>query len=409
MAAEALSSLADVIDSQDIGMPASNAPHLMLLPVAPGRIHAHWQLSANLLSEGRQILGVGDSDAKLVLRAYHFDHGAGQYAEANSAEDFPVEGLENSGYFDLDQQPRHAGAVLGLKNGHGHFRPLVRAASVALPQPAVQSPPTPREEPAGIAPTARQSQPSVTLNPLDEASVVARLPRLCNLPEELLKTPDELAFFNRETAANIPEADTIALTGDLVLDESAVHEAIISGNCKVLTLPQKEADAPHPTQPSSSKLPESVGASELLASQWSDNWDSASPINLRAELTLNGRLGPGMKLALADKLIAPLPGGAFKVVQKLSGFAEVMPLLLTAYQSPNQGSSALELIKGASNGQPILEIHASIAIEGRINDESYLKLLPPEVKTDEAGRFELNRSLPDGALLLPGLSLIAEA
>ncbi|WP_309398047.1 DUF4912 domain-containing protein [Cerasicoccus maritimus] len=412
MAFDALSSLSDVIDSQEIKFSAPHQPNLMILPVSPGRIHAHWALNPELLEEGRQVLGVGDEEVNLILRTYNFGSESTNFAEANSTKDFPVEGLNNSGYFDLQSTPQNVGAVVGLKNAQGHFRPLVRAGSVALPQPSVKPAPAPSPEPQPTPPVSRQANPEVALNALNESAIIARLPRLSNLPEELLKSPNELAFFKRVDGESLPEADIVQLQRKVVLDESEIHDAIISGNCKELKLPADAAtDKPAASDqpPANAELPDSAGASELFASQWADSWDTHSPINLRAELTINGKLGVGMKLALGGKLITPLPGGQFKVVRKLSGFAEVLPLFITAGMSPVNGSNALELAKDAATGQPLLEIHASVSIEGRINDESYLKLLPPDVPVDDQGCFSLHRAMPNGALLLPGLSLIAEA
>lgn len=409
-AAEALLNLANVIDGERLAPHPGAMDHLTVLPVAPGRFHAHWELNPQMIQEGRNMLGVDSNGAKLVLRAYDFrDHGS-NYAAAESSSDYPIHGLCNSGYFDLESTPAHVGAVLGLKNDQGHFRPLMRAETVALPQPVAKPAPEVEPKPAHEPSPVRQTAPEVALSPLDEQGIVARLPRLDNLPAELLKTPDELAFFDREPDASVVEAEIVPLTGKLILDESTIHEAIISGNCRVLSEPKAKATAADtPAAAKSAGLPENVGASELFASQWADSWDDNAPISLRAELTINGRLGPGMKLAIGSQAIKPLPGGYFKITRKLSGFAEVWPLFLTASLSEPDSDYSLELAKDATTGETMLELHASIAIEGRINDESYRKLLPPGVSTDAQGRFELHRALPNGALLLPGLSLIAEA
>lgn len=378
-----------VIDSEEFAAGQNEEPNLMLFPVAPGRFHACWTLCPALLDQGQRAFGLGGDGVKLVLRAFSFTGEAGDYGQAHATEDFPVSGLHNNGYFDLGSAPESVSGVLGLVNPHGQFRPLVRGDAVALPQHAYAP------EPAAPKPT-----PAPTASaPLDEAQVLARLPRLTNLPEELLISPKKLAFFERINGETIFEPEAAPLTFSAVLDENSVHEAILSGNCQILTAAVTTVlpAAPQPTK--------HTGSSELLASQWTDQWDDHAPISLRAELIINGRLSPGHTLALGDKAIKPLPGGHFKIIRKLSAFAEVFPLLaMLGHISKDAG--ALNFVKDAA-GKPVLELHASVLIEGRINDPDYAKFLPEGVKTDADGRFSLHREAPNGALLLPGLSLIA--
>ncbi|WP_189517492.1 hypothetical protein, partial [Cerasicoccus arenae] len=270
-------------------------------------------------------------------------------------------------------------------------------------------PPPPVESQQNPPPPQTLKSANITL---DEGTIVARLPQLTNLPPDLLKSPDELAFFERPNADTIIEAKSVALTPTTALDESSIHTAIINGNCRSLTNSGPD-QAPPPIAESTKSTKhggasEKAGASEQLASQFSDSWDDRAPINLRAELTINGRLTPGLTLALGRQLIRPLPGGYFKVIRKLNNFAEVWPIFSTLSLLGDSNQGALELAKDTATGKPILEIHASICIEGRINDESYIKFLPADVKPDENGRFSLHRALPQGAVLLPGLSLIAE-
>jgi len=332
------------------------------------------------------MLGVGESGARLVLRAYSFEGDNRDFAHAGW-QDFAVQGLCNSGYYDLQSQPEAAAGVLGLVNDHGHFRPLVRGESVALPQHATPAQPAP-------------PPPAVNGSKLDESAVIARLPKLTDLPEELLKAPDELAFFERDSASTVIEAAAVELRPTMALDESAIHEAILSGNCKIL--PANEA-AQAASEPAS---PKRAGASEQLASMWSDSWDEHASLHLRAEISIEGRLGPGLKLALGNQVIRPLPDGHFKIVRQLTKFTEVWPLF-SMLSLLEKASGALELAKG-EDGESLLDLHASIHIEGRINDEDYSKFLPPDVTPDSDGRFTLHRALPNGAVLLPGLSLLAE-
>lgn len=393
---DALQRIAEAVDSEDFANGADHDPHLELLPVSPGRFHAHWRLKPDQIETGRQMLGVAPEDARLVLRAYEFSGDNRDYAHART-EDFSVHGLDNHGYFDLQGAPESVGGVLGLVNHHGHFRPLLRGDSVALPQPADE--PAPAPEPT--APPASSQAPSTSLN---ESQVLARLPRLTDLPNELLKAPDELAFFER-SGDTVIEAASVELPGSVVLDESAVHDAVISGNCKIL--PAEEASASGTADTAHKPSNERGGASELLASQWSDSWDEHAPIHLRAELSVSGRLSPGLKLSLGGKVIRPLPGGYFKIVRKLNAFAEAWPLFSTIGLLEETPEDAVELLKDET-GEAVLEIHASVFLEGRINDPDYLKFLPEGVTPDSDGRFSLHRTLPNGAVLLPGLSLLAD-
>jgi hypothetical protein len=55
----------------------------------------------------------------------------------------------------------------------------------------------------------------------------------------------------------------------------------------------------------------------------------------------------------------------------------------------------------------MLELHAALEIEGKVTDPAYQGLLPTGLNTGPDGKFKLHRMLPDGAVILPGLSLIA--
>lgn len=385
-----LQRIAEIVDNEDFVGGHQTQPHLELLPVSPGRFHAHWRVEPAQIDAGRQILGVEPDAARLVLRAYEFNGGDRNYAHART-EDFAVHGLDSNAYFDLNGTPEFIGGVLGLVNSHGHFRPIMRSETVALPQNAAPPPP---KSAAAVA----QSTPRTGL---DEQEVLSRLPQLIGLPAELMKAPEDLVLYKRAEDAR-SEATAVTLTPTPALDESAVHAAVITGACKVL--PEAAEDAP--TIPAPSSPVESTGASELLASQWSDAWDDFAPIHLRAEISVSGRLGPGLKLSLGGKEIRPLPGGYFKIVRKLNAFAEAWPLFstLSLLEEPNKESA--QALYDAS-GQAMLEIQASVFLEGRINDPDYLKFLPEGVTTDSTGRFSINRALPNGAVLLPGLSLLA--
>jgi len=157
----------------------------------------------------------------------------------------------------------------------------------------------------------------------------------------------------------------------------------------------------------SDNSPSAVDAPERFFSEQEGSLPESTPIEMRAEFVLFGKMAPGMKLLLGNEILEPGPEGFVVWKRKLTSFAQIRALLEAALSTPsvNAGPS-LEFFKDTDRSQRLLELHATLEVEGRIGDSDYLSNLPEGLTVDAEGRFKLNRMLPDGAVILPGLSLI---
>jgi len=387
---EKLRLIAEAIDSRDL--PQSH-PGLTLVPESPGRVHASWSIDPALLERGQSMLGVAPRATRLVLRVYHFDDFGDAFENALAWRDFPIQGRENRGYFDLEGQPAFVNGVIGLLNEHNHFRPIIRGQAVALPQ----APGREAARPAPERPAANALLPGASAEPLDEASILARLQSLEGLPAEMLRSPEALIRLAESERA------------DSGLDAGAIHAAVLVEAGRQASPEAGEHPEARPSSAARGGASELAGASDQLASQLSDAWDDRAALNLRAELVVSGRLAPGVAITCGGEHVRPLPGGQFQMVRKLNGFREVWPLIAGLGSLAESPSGAVTLAQTERGGRPLLEMHTAVTIEGRVNDEAYRRYLPDWVQCDGAGRFKATFPLPNGAVLLPDLSLIAQA
>jgi len=385
--------IAEAIDSQDLPSPP---PTLILLPESPGRVHVRWSIEPALVTRGFDLLGIPPESTTFILRIFEFTHPDHGFAEASKWEDFPITGLDNSGYFNLCGTPEFVNGVIGLKNDHGHFRPLLRGQAIALPQPAAPEPPGDDDS------LARELDPAAGgkgSGLLDEADILARLPPLDGLPDELQRLPIRVGPLKPPALPDPPD-----------LAAAAIHAAMVAEHPETAVV--CEAAVPEPPRLGGG-LPggasELAGASEQLASQCSDGWDERAAFNLRAELVVSGRLAPGIRLTSGGNTVPLLPGRTFQFVRQLHGFTEVWPLFANLPLLTESVSPAVTLAQTTTGGKPFLEMHAAITFEGRVSDPGYRRFLPHEVTLDANGRFKVTCPLPDGAVLLPGISLLAEA
>lgn len=149
--------------------------------------------------------------------------------------------------------------------------------------------------------------------------------------------------------------------------------------------------------------------SEEAAAPWQQVWEKSAGADIRAEFVLTGKMATGMKLLLGSEIVRPDAGGFFVWQRKLDSFDQVWPLLQAALSSPSvPAGPSLEFFKNVDAPERMLELHASVEIEGRISDSRYLNKLPEGLALDANGRFKFSRMLPSGAVILPGLSLISE-
>jgi len=138
-------------------------------------------------------------------------------------------------------------------------------------------------------------------------------------------------------------------------------------------------------------------------------WSGRAPIELQAEFLLYGKLAPGFRLMMGREVVETSSDGMFTWRQSLRAFDQVWPLLRLALHPPAQATGpGVEFFKDVEPASRLLEINGALEVSGRLGDSEYTALLPEGLSVDDAGCFRFSRLLPEGAILLPGLSLVAD-
>ncbi|MGB0744856.1 MAG: hypothetical protein ACPGSB_10070, partial [Opitutales bacterium] len=298
-----------------------------------------------------------------------------------------------------------------------------RPESISMPYEPVRVSPRAVEESAG-----EDGQPAkrpAATEALKEFQISERLDRLNGLPESFKKSTMPLSATHRRTG--LRESESTAKSkhesnGSPAPSQSALlmeSEILDKVRRKLALEPEPEilesAEPPHnlkeaaqTTESATSTVESQVGSSDQLASQWEDLWSGKAPIELHAEFVLTGKLSPGSRLLLGNEIMEPAPGGFVVWKRKLNTFGQVWPLLEAALSHPSVSAGpSLQFFKGVAPSARMLELHAALEIEGMVSDPSYYEKLPSGLSPDADGKFRLSRMLPDGAVILPGLSLIA--
>lgn len=383
-----------------------------ILPVSHNEFQARWTLSPDALESGRRAAAEASGQTHLVLRAYALGPQSKNSDFSSEWQDFSIEGTDNSAYFNLSTPANKINAVVGIMNKSGHFSPLARGQAVALP--AAPKPAVPKPEPSQTRTIPKSEKV------LNEAEISERLEAINGLPDKLKSKPEVLTHQPEahEPAAR-PEAAAI---GARAASTSVVPSNTLNEVAVLESVRKKMAAEPNPLITESEETPDTTetqtktatyetetgGASEQLASQWEDIWSEHAPVELRAEFTLTGKIAPNMKLMIGGKIIEPTPGGYIVWKQRLNSFLQVWPLLDAALSSPSvPAGPSLEFFKNVKPSERLMELHASLEIEGKVSDPNYIEKLPGGLQVNAEGQFKLSRALPDGAVILPGLSLIA--
>ncbi|MEO0509846.1 MAG: hypothetical protein AAF065_08310 [Verrucomicrobiota bacterium] len=386
-----------------------------LLAVSHDTFQARWSLTEDIVRKGRSMASPSQNETHLVLRAFSLPPDANGDAVSGIWQDFNIEGTDNSGYFTLSGPTSGINAAVGLVNKDGRFSPLLRGESIdlpALPVKALIAKPEPaaktEPEPESVEQTfTRPTEPRV----LDEKTVTERLAQIDGLPEtfkvsakEALTEPQSTdAFESLFKDAGKPAIEHPPQTEGL--DEAEVLDAVRN---KLAAEQAPEIEKSVQKHINAATTSEASGASEQLASQWEELWSDKAPIEIRAEYILTGKMANGMKLLLGNDIVEPTAGGYFVWKRRLSSFDQVWPILQAAIQTPSvPAGPSLEFFHEVQPSQRLLELHGALEIEGHVSDPNYFKRLPEELHVNESGTFKLSRMLPDGAVVLPGISLIA--
>ncbi|PXA04489.1 hypothetical protein DDZ13_04755 [Coraliomargarita sinensis] len=397
---------------------------IQLLPVSHNEFQARWSLNKEMLDAGLKVASHDEGDTHLVLRAYSLPAASDSSHFSSVWHDYRIDSTDNSGYFTLPAPAPKINAALGLINRSGRFSPLVRGEAVALPAAPSPEPPKPaapeakaedsaahEDKAAADFPTDQNALHSVVLN---EREIAERLEHITGLPESFKSRNPAITKSRQSNEQNGPGHSTgVASTPPETtwLDEVETLKTV-RHNMAINPEPNfsdSRQDTP-PAEASSQEQPKprTGGASEQLASQWEDIWSGNAPVQVRAEYVLTGKIASGMKLMMGNEILQPAPGGFIVWKRTLESFNQIWPLLNAALTSPSVAAGpSLEFFKDVHPSERLLELHAALEIEGKITDPAYASLLPTDLQLDADGTFKLRRMLPDGAVILPGLSLIA--
>ncbi len=412
-----------------------------LVPVDPHRVFAHWHIAPETLRNARDEAGAAGQNAGLTLRLYRLGEDETGAREPQPVEEFPAAAGWHEGFFSLREPGGTITAGIGVKQADESFRVLMMSRAVTLPEamPGAFAPPPPippaSAKPAPAPPPPSPAKPQV----LDEAAILARTPRLAELPAELKKLPDDEAaaavlaaeyeplrgkpfplslpetpvLNERDVVATALEAAGIAAT----LPGSPAHPAQVSAPTDANVVAEAAAPEAGPAgEPSpavrAQATPPPAPANDASSHRFASNFDPTgeqAPIRLEATLVITGRVQPGHRLRLGDREIALQPGGTFSVQQRLMSFDGAWALLLYAASrlAASEGPS-LELLSAIPDAAAAATLHAYVSIEGELRDPGYLARLPGGITVDAAGRFRVVHALPFGALMLPHLVLVAD-
>lgn len=416
--------LAELIDQTEL---PEGGGGVELLAVSHNEFQARWSLTEDILNKGRQLSSSLHNGTHLVLRAFSLPPEAEQNSVSRLWHDFNIEGTENSAYFTLPGPAHAINASIGLVNKEGRFSPLLRAESIELPAPPAEAAvPVPRTSETPAVPEkapAERSQPRPSQfdhRALDEDEIAVRIARIDGLPESFKAPAQAIAkamgtgqhdepVFSEPTAgaSSLPEQAGL-LNEHAILDTvraklAADPEPTIIETRQARPLRQRDAEA---SGASIDKV--AAGAPEQLASQWEDLWSEKAPIEIRAQFIVSGKIGQGLKLLLGGEIVAPAPGGFFVWKREIESFDQVWPMLRAALATPTvPAGPSLDFFKGVEPSERLFELHSALEIEGHVSDPSYIEHLPSDLQVAEDGAFKLSRLLPDGAVILPGISLIA--
>lgn len=343
----------------------SNESGLQILPISHVEFESRWSLSKDALNAGIRAAAQEQGQSQLVLRAYSLSAESSSSDYSNVWRDYNINSTENSAYFTLPKPTPKIKTAIGLINRSGRFSPLVCSKAVELPPP----------------PDVLSAQPRV-------------MPKTGNL----IKTKKPISN-NRADDTNKP------------------------------TTPWSEAEFAEPIEPcppiaqfgyrsppshACSHRPENQnsdnGSSLKLFNQLEEIWTGSTPIEIRAEFVVTGKIAPGMRVLLGNQILEPNSEGFIEWKRRLDSFAQIWPLLQEAMTSPSVAANpSLDFFKDSKPSEKILELHAALKIAGKVNDPEYHSMIPEGLDLDANGIFKLSRVLPDGAVILPGLSVIAKS
>lgn len=373
---------------------------LVLLDVDPKRLHAYWNIPLRHYTKALNKSGI----AKKTLRFYLLPADTAPLSRALYSFDVEVQGLRNQQYIDLQQDNALYAAECGITAPDGRFVSLVRSNVVRTP-PAGQSPDRSFKT---IDTFAVKNPPlSVRITSPQETTSAQGIMRKQLTVSAASRSGNRLQQQASRSAGIAPELHSLALPKQDVLLDEAFIDALIKQRLQTDTarLFSSEAQQPHEKQfeaAASGTLPsESISSSSLYS------FEGEHP-SFTAELVIEGRIRPGVQLALHGSKVPVSMDGRFQVRQLLPKDAGLLKNLAAMAQEEEQLSppATPELILLTAEGSKEelqFEIYASLHVYGKIINNEALPFFTKEMPVRPDGSFYLTRILPRGALLLPEL------
>lgn len=325
----------------------STGSTLHIQPRSHVEFESRWSLSQDALDAGFQAATQNGAEANLVLRAYSLTADSSESDFSEIWQDFRIDRAKGKSCFTLPKPTPKMRVAVGLMNNSGQFSPLVRGMTVTLPLPPDQL--------AAQGQVAGEEKAALTHN---DSSV-------SDQPESL--------------GSNLPVG----------------HNGYRSPPSHAQA--QKDIIARMKHQ-----------SAEELFNVGEELWTESAPIELKAEFVVFGKTAPYTKLLIGSQIIEADTDGSVEWKQNIGSFKQVWPLLQDALKMPSlEAGSSLEFFQNVEPGQKLIELRGALKIIGKINHPEYLSMLPKELKVDANGVFKISRMLPEGAVILPGLSLIA--
>ncbi len=351
-----------------------------IIPVDPHRIFALWSIVPDLLRRAEDAVGVPRPEAGWFLRAFRLaDPGHGLH-QALSVDDFPITPETGQSYCAFGFPGGFVVAVIGAKDRHGRFFPLLNAPCVALPE-APESDAFQEALPAAV-----------------EEKAVPGAVEMDALPEEL-RRPSETGV------ADPAPADPHPITGlpeTPALDEERIVAAALNGMALAIERQRNESNASsrHPEHAPKSPNP-TRGASlssDRLASHYEEE-QSGAPLALRGTLVLEGIVQPGQRLLIEGADVVRRPDGRFTWKRSLEDF----PLLWSVLSELPPG-----LITEPVEGSPFsgFLLSALVDIEGVVREPDYVSRLPEGIHPDASGRFRMIRAVSPDTPFFPRIEAV---
>lgn len=372
---------------------------LVLLDIDPKRIHAYWNITLPQYTRALKKAGA----ATKILRFYLLPSEETPLHNALHAFDIEVQGLRNQQYIDLQQDRSICAAECGLRAPDGSFFPLVKSNIVKTP-PAGRS--------SDYSWTTIDTRSSTTASQVPDTHLREDFSKGLPPPKQLHDTtPAGLPAGHKHQGTKPPEQKPKMHPRRIPKQDLLLDEAFIDG----LIRQRMQIDTSQLLSPgtpgigmehtSAGTLPETISSFSPSSSTCAPGTDEQ--YTFTAELVIEGRVRPGVHLALHGNVVPIAMDGRFQIRQPLQHDAQLLKLLAelpcTDQPSREQGPVLTMSTAGKNSEELLFEIHASLHMYGNIRSTEIPSFFSTEIPVRPDGSFHVTRILPRGACILPEL------